>query len=158
MSDILLEAAQNRADELEAAYIELWAATENGMTTGEFFALRERFRRTIQTENIALAPPHEEQEPMIMVYSPVSFGTAQAIVLNKTGRALLRKMLDSKQEIVTEEVVYCTDGDGGKFGIVEIKDEEYGKYMMPYLLDGVRFSGIDPRDLTDAATLKKGDE
>jgi len=35
--------------ELQAAYIELWAAVENGNVDTDFFKLRERFRNTVQT-------------------------------------------------------------------------------------------------------------
>ena len=34
----------SREDQLEIAYTELWAATENGFDTDEFFKLRETFR------------------------------------------------------------------------------------------------------------------
>ena len=44
--------APNREEQLETAYTELWAATENGFSTDEFFKLRETYRNLMWPKDV----------------------------------------------------------------------------------------------------------
>lgn len=47
----------NKEKEIEEAYIELWAAIENGEVDTKFFALRSKFRKTVQSPTADFVKP-----------------------------------------------------------------------------------------------------
>ena len=97
---------------------------------------------------------YELGEPIIQLYSPFSYHTSAAIVLNEKGRKKLIEALQSSARIAVIDA-FVQDGEGFDLGIFVLPEKEIRKLKDPYMHDWGDNSLSDPCEEVERIGVQK---